>query len=133
MSTTLPRPLRSMSMCVHLLRVSGYMVPQQNTTAKKAPTLKDSQFHNNNIPQGIKALQQDQEKGIITHDDAHMIDEYLVKRKAENDLSRGRVTKILWTLLSWRRFVPPFRKNTMIDLYKSIDAVKTGTQKGTGQ
>ena len=108
------------------------MVPKQNTTAKKAPTLKDSRFHNNNTSQSIKALQRYQEKGIITEDDAHLIDEYLVKRKADKDLSPGRVTKILWTLLSWRRFVPPFRRNTITDLYKGLDAMKTGTQKGKG-
>jgi len=108
------------------------MVPKQNTTAKKAPTLKDSRFHNNNTSQSIKALQRYQEKGIITPDDAYLIDEYLVKRKADKDLSPGRVTKILWTLLSWRRFVPPFRQNTITDLYKGLDAMKTGTQKGTG-
>ena len=109
------------------------MVPKQNTTAKKAPTLKDSRFHTNNTSQSIKALQRYQEKGIITEDDAHLIDEYLVKRKANKDLSQGRVTKILWTLLSWRRFVPPFRQNTITDLYKGIDAVKHGTQKGPGK
>ena len=108
------------------------MVPKTNTTAKKAPTLKDSRFHSNNISQGIKALQRYQEKGVITEEDAHLIDEYLVKRKADKDLSQGRVTKILWTLLSWRQFVPPFRQNTMTDLYKGIDAIKTGTQKRTG-
>ena len=108
------------------------MVPKQNTTAKKAPTLKDSRFHNNNTSQSIKALQRYQEKGIITPDDAHLIDEYLMKRKADKDLSPGRVTKILWTLLSWRRFVPPFRQNTITDLYKGLDVMKTGTQKGSG-
>jgi integrase/recombinase XerD len=85
------------------------MVPKRLSTAKKAPTLKDSRFHSNNTVQSIKALERYQEKGIITEDDAHLIDEYLVKRKADKDLSQGRVTKILWTLLSWRRFVPPFR------------------------
>ena len=104
----------------------------KNTTAKKAPTLKDSRFHSNNTSQSIKALERYQEKGVITQDDAHLIDEYLVKRKADKDLSQGRVTKILWTLLSWRRFVPPFRQNTIIDIYKGIDLVKNGTQKGPG-
>ena len=106
------------------------MVPKQNTTAKKAPTLKDSRFHINNTSQGIKALQRYQEKGIINGDDAQLIDEYLVKRRADKDLSQARVTKLLWMLLSWRRFVPPFRANTMVDIYKGIDAVKNGTQKG---
>jgi len=108
------------------------MVPKPTTLAIKAPTLKDSRFHTNNISQSIKALERYQKKGIITEDDAHLIDEYLVKRKADKDLSPGRVTKILWTLLSWRRFVPPFRKNTMKELYKGLDAIKTGTQKGSG-
>ena len=116
----------------HLLRVSLCMTPKNLTTAKKAPTLNDSRFHNNNTSQSIKALQRYQEKGIITEDDANLIDEYLVKRKADKDLSQGRVTKILWTLLSWRKFVPPFRQNAITDIYKGIDALKNGTQKGSG-
>lgn len=46
------------------------------------------------------------------------------------DLSQVRVTKLLWTLLSWRQFVPSFRANTMLDIYKGINPVKNGTQKG---
>jgi len=53
-----------------------------------------------------------------------------VKRRADKDLSQARVTKLLWTLLSWRRFVPPFRQNTRLNLYKGIDKVKNETQKG---
>jgi hypothetical protein len=69
-------------------------------TAKQAPTPKESRFHNKNTSQGIKALERYPEKGIITKDDAQLIDEYLVKRKADKDLSQGRVITILWTPLS---------------------------------
>jgi len=116
----------------HLLRVSCYMVSRKLSTGKRAPTLKDSRFHSNNTSQSIKALQRYQEKGIITPDDASLIDEYPVKRKADKDLSTGRVTKILWSLLSWRRFVPPFRQNTRSPLYAPISGfVKSGVSCGS--
>jgi hypothetical protein len=54
------------------------MPPKNLLTAKRAPTLKDSRFHNNNTSQSIKALHRYQEKGIITWDNAFLIDEYLV-------------------------------------------------------
>jgi hypothetical protein len=108
------------------------LVLKGNTTAKQAPTLNDSRFHNKNTSQGIKALERYQEKGIITKDDAQLIDEYRVKRKADEDLSQGRVTKILWMLLSWWRFVPPFRQNIITDIYKGLDVLKNGPQNGTG-
>ena len=58
------------------------MVSMKNTTAKKAPTLKDSRFHSNNTSQSIKALERYQEKGVITQDDAFLIDEYLVRAES---------------------------------------------------
>ena len=96
------------------------------STAKKAPTRNDTRFHINNTAYGNKALANWLEKGAITEDDAQLIDEYLVKRRADRDLSQGRVNKILFTLLSWRRFVKPFRENSITDIYKGIEALKTG-------
>ena len=102
------------------------MATKVTATVKKAPTLNDSQFHINNTSYGIKALQNWKEKGLITADDAELIDEYLTKRRADKDLSQGRVNKIMFTLLTWRRLVKPLRENTILDIYKGIDALKNG-------
>jgi len=93
---------------------------------KKAPRLNDSQFHINNTFYGIKALERWKEKGFINVDDAQLIEEYIVKRRADKDLSQGRVNKIMFTLLSWRRFVKPFKHNIITDIYKGIDTLKNG-------
>ena len=112
-------------------RISPFMATKGNVTVKKAPTLNDSQFHINNTSYGIKAVQNWKEKGLITADDAELIDIYLTKRRADKDLSQGRVNKIMFTLLAWRRLVKPFRENTIIDIYKGIDALKNGNHKPT--
>nr|WP_320160891.1 site-specific integrase [uncultured Methanoregula sp.] len=105
------------------------MATRMTATVKKAPTLNDSQFHINNTSFGIKSLQTWKEKGIISPEDAELIDEYLTKRRADKDLSQGRVNKILFTFLAWRRLVKPFKENTMLDIYKGIDDLKNGANK----
>ena len=57
MSTTLPRHYATMSM-------SG------------------SRFHTNNVVASIKSLDKWKENGIITDDDKHLIDEYIIQRRA---------------------------------------------------
>jgi hypothetical protein len=136
MSTTLPRHYLTVYVAlVTLMSFCAYhfvWYQREIKTAKRAPALKESRFHNKNTSQGIKALERYPEKGIITKDDAQLIDEYLVKRKADKDLSQGRVITILWILLSWPKLVPPLRQSTMTDIYKGLNALKNGTQNGQG-
>ena len=119
-----------MSMCAanlyHFTREPLCMGTKAVTSVKKAPTLNDSRFHINNTSYGIKALERWKEKGNITPEDAILIEDYLIRRRADKDLSQGRVNKIMFTLLSWRRFVPEFTKNTIKDIHKGIDALKNG-------
>ena len=90
---------------------------------KKAPRLNDSQFHINNTSYGNKALERWREKGQITDDDAELIDKYLTTRRADKQLSQGRVNKIMFTLLAWRRIVKPFRENTLNEIHKGIGSL----------
>jgi len=124
MSTTLPRQIVIVSLCSRyfylLSRISSCMATKTVQTVKKAPRLSESQFHINNTAYGNKALERWREKGQITDDDAQLIDHYLTTRRADKQLSQGRVNKILFTLLAWRRIVKPFRKNTVKEIHKGI-------------
>ena len=108
------------------------MATKTISAVKKAPTLNDSRFHTNNVVASIKALDKWIKNGIITDDDKHLIEEYIIRRRADRDLSQGRVSKITWTLLTWRRFVPQFRENTITDIYKGINTLKTGNNNPGG-
>jgi site-specific recombinase XerD len=66
--------------------------------------------------------------GAITEDDARLIQAYTGERRARRALTRGRVNKILFQLLLWRRFVPPFREKTIRDLYKGLEALRSHRQ-----
>jgi integrase/recombinase XerD len=124
MSTTLPRQIVTMSMCSGyfflLSRVSSCMATKTVQAGKKAPRLSESQFHINNTAYGNKALERWTEKGQITDDDAKLIDNYLTSRRADKHLSQGRVNKIVFTLLAWRRIVKPFRENSLNEIHKGI-------------
>ena len=71
MSTTLPRHYLTVYVALgtfyEILRVSHCMVPNGNTTAKQALTLKDSRFHTNNTVKSIKALERKQESTTYSY------------------------------------------------------------------
>ena len=60
----------------------------------------------------------------ITHEDAGLISEFLAERRAAGGISNGRVNKLTFTLVTWRRFIPPFSTLTIGTVYMGIDAIK---------
>ncbi len=60
----------------------------------------------------------------ITHEDAGLISEFLAERRAAGGISHGRVDKLTFTLVTWRRFIPPFSTLTIGTVYMGIDAIK---------
>lgn len=96
--------------------------------AAQAKTGGDRTYHINSTPIGLKSLEDHRRTGAITDDDAGLIQTYIGERRAKKALSQGRVNKILFQLLLWRRFVPPFRENTIQDLYKGLEALRSYRQ-----
>lgn len=65
-------------------------------------------------------------EGRITPDDGALLREYITERRAEKHLSPGRVNKILYNLLLWRKFIPkPFRDHTITDIHEGISELLT--------
>ncbi len=60
----------------------------------------------------------------ITPEDAGLISEFLAERRAAGGISNGRVNKLTFTLVTWRRFIPPFSTLTIGTVYMGIDAIK---------
>jgi len=61
----------------------------------------------------------------ITPDDAGLISEFLAERRAAGGISNGRVDKLTFTLVTWRRFIPPYSTLTIGTVYMGIEAIKT--------
>lgn len=65
-------------------------------------------------------------EGRITQDDAALLREYITQRRAKKHLSPGRVIKIIYNMLLWKKFISkPFREHTITDLYDGIDELLT--------
>ncbi len=60
----------------------------------------------------------------ITPEDAGLISEFLAERRAAGGISKGRVDKLTFTLVTWRRFIPPYSTLTIGTVYMGIDAIK---------
>jgi len=60
----------------------------------------------------------------ITPDDAGLISEFLAERRAAGGISHGRVDKLTFTLVTWRRFIPPYSTLTIGTVYMGIEAIK---------
>ncbi len=64
--------------------------------------------------------------GRITPDDGALLREYVTERRAEKHLSPGRVNKILYNLLLWRKFIQkPFRDHSITDIHEGISEMLT--------
>ena len=83
------------------------------------------------MPQTDKALENGRRDGTITDDDALLLPRYPNGRSSQRHLAIGTRNKILFSLLDWRRFIGPFRENTIEDLYAGIEALKNGETRGS--
>ena len=71
-------------------------------------------------------------KKTVTTRDADLIRLFCNTLAAERDVGIGRKNKITSSLVSWRRFIGPYEKNTIGDLHEGIRQLKTAkTWKGT--
>lgn len=67
--------------------------------------------------------------GQINGRDVALLKEYIAERRGSAGISTGRANKIAFTLVAWRRFLPPFAELAMADLYTGIDAMRSGKNK----
>jgi hypothetical protein len=65
--------------------------------------------------------------GTIVEDDISLLREWIDEITAQNDISVSRSNKIGVNMVAWRRFLGPFRTNTINDLHAGIKTLKTAT------
>jgi len=90
------------------------------------PIPKDTPFHIIKNEYSDASLDHAREKGIILQSDVALINEYIGELRASKNISLGRKNKIVFTLVGWRRFIEPFDKLTIADIYDGISKLKTG-------
>jgi len=91
------------------------------------PTISQSRFHHVKEEYGHNSITKAVARGQITLHDAALITEYATERHVSNNLSQSRTNKLIYALVTWRRFIGPFAENTMPDLYAGITALRSGT------
>lgn len=94
-----------------------------------AQLITDSSFHCVRADAAEKAIRNALDQSLITHIDAGQIREFIAELRSCNNISTGRTNKIVFTLISWRRFIGPFAGNTIGDIYAAIPQLKTAMSK----
>ncbi len=79
-----------------------------------------AEYQDNSIDAGLAS-------GLLTNKDAALIREFLNERRSCANISIGRVNKVTFTLVGWRRFIGSFPTLTILDIYAGIEALKKGT------
>ena len=51
--------------------------------------------------------------------------EFVVENQSCNNISLGRVNKIIYTLVGWRKILGPFESNTIADIYSAKTEIET--------
>ena len=66
-------------------------------------------------------------KGIVQQRDIDLVQEYVRELKAQRHISDGRVFKIIYTLVQWRRFLTePYSTCSYNGILTAIEAMKSG-------
>ncbi len=90
-----------------------------------APTSRDRAFHCQKPEYADHSIDVAIAEKRLTPEDAQLIRAFIVELKATRGIGTGRANKIIFTLVSWRRYLGPFRANTLTDLYQGINKLKT--------
>jgi site-specific recombinase XerD len=99
-------------------------------TGSGAPTLEPVQFHHIKPEYAARSLTKAVKNGQITEDDRTLIQNHVAWVEATRYISPGRVNKLTFHLVKMRRFLGPYRTNTIDDIYVGISRLKNARTKG---
>jgi hypothetical protein len=51
--------------------------------------------------------------------------EFVIEKQSCNNITVGRVNKIIYTLVGWRKILGPFESNTIADIYSAKTELET--------
>jgi integrase len=100
------------------------------TPARKqqAPTRHVRPFHNPKTAYADHSITNATNRGKLTADDAQLIRDFIAEIKATKGIGVARANKIIFTLVTWRNFLGPFRENTIFDLYRGTEKLREARQ-----
>ena len=94
-----------------------------------APRRSDVNFHLVKSEYATHSVNRALKNGQITEDDVELLYEYIAEHKSCSNISPARANKIIYHLVGWRRFIGPFRENTIVNIYQGIDSIKSANNK----
>lgn len=91
-----------------------------------APTQEDRAFHLVKPVYAHRSIDHALAEGRLTDDDATLLEAFITEQQASRGLTTVRINKLIYLLVNWRRFLGPYRTNTILDLYAGINRLKGG-------
>ncbi|MBN1194550.1 MAG: tyrosine-type recombinase/integrase [Methanomicrobiaceae archaeon] len=92
-----------------------------------APTQSDREFHLIKSEYASRSIANGIANKLLTQDDVNLIHEFIAELQASQGIGQVRVNKITSHLVNWRRFIGPYRSNTIGEIYRAIATIKAGT------
>jgi site-specific recombinase XerD len=96
----------------------------------RIPTREDGPFHNLKPEYARHTLDAALGSGLITDEDARLIEEFVAELRATQGIGVSRSNKITTCLTLWRRFIGPYTTNTIFDLQRGIKELRNAKYRG---
>ena len=96
----------------------------------RIPTREDGPFHNLKPEYARQTLDAALGFGLITDEDARLIEEFVAELRATQGIGVSRSNKITTCLTLWRRFIGPYTTNTIFDLQQGIEKIRNAKHEG---
>jgi len=87
-------------------------------------------FHNAKSIYADNSIADAVKSGQLTAEDAQLIRDFIAEIKATHCIGIGRANKIIFTLVSWRKFIGTFQANSIADIYRGIEALRDARHRG---
>ena len=98
--------------------------------SRQAPSRHMRSFHNAKSRYADNSITDAVKVGRLIAEDAQLIRDFIAEIKATRGIGLGRANKIIFTLVTWRKFIGPFRANTIADIYRGIEALREARHRG---
>jgi site-specific recombinase XerD len=98
--------------------------PGMKTNMRRAPRRGDREFHELDPQAANQLLNRAIQNNRLTMDDRTLITTFANEIVASNNVGKSRHFKVISLLTNWRRYIGPYRTNTIDDLYQGIARLK---------
>jgi site-specific recombinase XerD len=97
--------------------------------APSAPNQTSVGFHHIKPEYAANSLSRAVREGRITQDDRHLIEQHVAWVAVKSNITVGRINKLTFHLIKWRRFLNAYRTNAIEDIYAGITRLKNATRR----